>query len=157
MSFKVVFTAVAMLCAGNAMAQAELGPGQPVPTLSLSDQHEQPYSLPSGTGRLLFVADNAGTELATQLIERHDAGWLARSQTVFVADIHKMPSLVARFVALPRLREKPYRILLGRDAPELAMFPRKKGCVTVIAVSKGSVSELAYACTAEELAATERP
>lgn len=157
MSCKTVFAALAVLCASHAMAQAELAPGQPLPALSLSDQHEQPYSLPAATSRLLFAADNAGTELATQLIERHDAGWLARSQTVFVADIHKMPGLVARLVALPRLREKPYRILLGREAPELAMFPRKKGCVTVITAGAGSVSELTYACTADDLAATDRP
>lgn len=139
--------------AAQASAQETIGLGDPLPALELKDQHEHAGRLPEDLRRVLLVADNAGTALATELIEGQPPAWLSREKLVFLADIHKMPGLIAKLVAIPRLREKPYTILLGRTANELQMFPRRKDCVTVIGVREGKVGEIVHACNRQELLA----
>lgn len=154
MCLKPTFVFVAVLgFATHSFAQEQLSVGDPIPTLTLKDQHDKAYDIPGDTRRVLFVADNGGTALATQLVESHDRDWLAGNNQVFLADIHKMPGLVARLIAIPQLKEKPYQILLGREATELQMFPRRKDCVTVITANDGKVVDLIFACNRDELQA----
>lgn len=134
-------------------AQELLKIGDALPTLNLKDQHDNPYDVPVDTQRILFAADNEGNMLATGLIESHEPDWLTLNKEVYLADIHKMPSLVARFIAIPKLRKKPYPILLGRDETDLQAFPRKKDCVTVLLAKSGKVSEVVFACSRQELLA----
>jgi len=143
----------AVLGATQSFAQEQLGIGDSLPTLDLKDQNGKACQVPRDTRGVLLAADNGGTALATQLIESREPGWLARNKQVFLADIHKMPSLIAHLVAIPKLRDKPYPILLGKDASELQMFPRRKDCVTVISAKDGKVSELTFACKPDELRA----
>lgn len=154
MHFKASLVLAIVLCIANpSFAQESLRAGDPIPVPTLKDQHDKPFDIPPDTRRLLFVADNGGTALATQWIESHDQDWLGRTRQVFVADIHKMPGLIARLIAIPQLQEKPYRILLGREAAELQIFPRKKDCVTVVTAREGKVAELGFACSRDELQA----
>ena len=148
-----VLALVLALGASQAFAQEQLRIGDPLPALHIKDQHDKSYEMQADTRRVLFVADNAGTALATQLIESHEADWLTRNKQVFLADIHKMPGLIASFVAIPQLQKKPYPILLGKEATELPMFPRKKDCVTVIAATDNRIVALSFACTPDELRA----
>lgn len=137
--------------AAQVAAQGGLAEGDALPSLALTDQHDKPAGIAADAHQLLFAADNGGAGLVTGLLDGKEADWLQQTRRVYLADIHKMPGLVARFVALPQLREKPYPIVLGRDAGDLAMFPRKKDCVTVIAVGEGRLQRVAYACSDAEL------
>ena len=153
MNTRIYIAILALGVTTQTFAQELIGVGDPLPVLNLKDQNDTPHQIPNNTRRVLLTVDNGGTALATELIESHDKGWLTDKKQVFLADIHKMPSLVTRLFAMPQLREKPYPIMLGREASELQMFPRRKNCVTVIQVKDGKVSDLAFACNREELKA----
>lgn len=137
--------------ASQVAAQGEVAEGDVLPSLMLTDQHDKPAEIPANTRQLLFAADNGGAGLVTGLLDSKEENWLRQTQRVYLADIHRMPSLVARFVALPQLRDKPYSIGLGREERDLAMFPRKKDCVTVIPVEDGGLKSVVFACSSEEL------
>lgn len=141
----------------QAAAQTVLKDGDQLPVLALRDQHDKPAAVPPSTRQLLVAADNSGAGLVTDLLDSMGANWLEQTQRVYLADIHKMPALVSRFVALPRLRDKPYPIVLGREEGDLAMFPRKKDCVTVIPVIEGKLGVAGFACSAEELRSAVQP
>lgn len=141
----------------QAAAQTVLKDGDQLPILALRDQHDKPAAVPPSTRQLLVAADNSGAGLVTDLLDSMGANWLEQTQRVYLADIHKMPALVSRFVALPRLRDKPYPIVLGREEGDLAMFPRKKDCVTVIPVIEGKLGVAGFACSAEELRSAVQP
>lgn len=143
------------LClATGACAQVPvLAAGAALPALALKDQHDRPAPVAADTRQILFAADNAGAKLMTAWLDAKPAGWLNDTQRVYLADIHQMPGLVTRLFALPKLQEKPYRIVLGREAADLAMFPRRKECVTLLPVTAGQLGEAAYACDAASLAA----
>lgn len=146
-----VLSILLLSVASQVVAQHVLMDGDVLPSLALTDQHDKPAEIPPNTRQLLFAADNGGAGLVTSLLDDKAADWLQQTQRVYLADIHRMPGLVARFVALPRLREKPYPIVLGREEGDLAMFPRKTDCVTVMSVRDGRVGSASFACTDEEL------
>ncbi len=135
-----------------AIAQVSpLRAGDSLPALKLNDQHDKPAAIPADLQQVIFAADKAGSALVTDWLDKQPADWLVRTKRVYLADIHKMPGLVTRMFALPKLRDKPYTIVLGREAGELGMFPQREGCVTLLPVTAGKVGEAAYACDAPGL------
>ncbi len=140
----------------NAVAQATprlLGEGDALPAWNLKDQHDKPASVPADTVQILFAADNDASKLITAYLDAKGGNWLKETRRVYVADIHKMPGLITRMLALPKLRDKPYPIALGREEGDLATWPRQKACVTLFPVAAGKLGKPAYACNEAEVQA----
>ncbi len=150
---RVLLGSLIGFAACTTFAAETLKAGDPLPTLALTDQHEKPAPISPDTRHLIFAAEKGASEMVTTLLDSKGAAWLKQTGGVYLADIHAMPGLVSRMFALPKLREKPYPIVLGRNEPDLAMIPHKKDCVTLIAVQDGKLGEVRYACTSDELKA----
>lgn len=150
---KKTLLSLSLLClALPALAQVPiLRAGDPMPRLQLKDQHDKPANIPGDLQQVIFAADKAGSALVTDWLDKQPADWLARTKRVYLADIHKMPGLVTRMFALPKLRDKPYAIVLGREAGDLAMLPARENCVTLLSVTAGKVGEASHACDAKSL------
>lgn len=154
MNPKTLLPLLFVVCTLGVSAQGNpLQTGDALPTLSLKDQHDNPASLPADVRQIIFAADNAGAGLAGDWLDAQPKDWLTRTRRVYLADIHKMPGLIARMFALPKLRDKPYSIVLGRQEADLAAFPRRKDCVTLLPVNDGRIGEASYACDAASLQA----
>jgi hypothetical protein len=151
---RIVAALTLSLVSFASIAQATpLQSGDALPTLTLNDQHDKPYTLAADTRQILFAADNGGAGLVMAELDRRGANWLKETKRAYLADIHKMPSLVTRLFAMPKLREKGYPIALGREAADLAMYPRKKDCVTLLPIQAGKLGEATYVCDAAALQA----
>jgi hypothetical protein len=135
-----------------------LAAGSPLPDLAqIKDQHDKAISIPVTTQKLIFAADNTGASLVTAFLDAQAPNWLETQQAFYLADIHKMPGFVTKMFALPQLREKPYLIALGREEADLAVFPRQKGCVTLMKVADSKVSAAEFACSEDALKAALMP
>ncbi|MDD2990302.1 MAG: hypothetical protein PHI64_15215 [Zoogloea sp.] len=126
-------------------------PGNPLPALSLEDQHGKLVSTRADTRTVLFAADKAGSDLINEVLAAQPEGVLATLKAVYFADISAMPALVTRMFALPALREMPFAVGLGRDAAQLADLPRQKGAATILRVADGKVTAIEYAHNAGQL------
>jgi len=102
--------------------------------LALADQHGVAHRIPADTRTVVFVNDMDASKIVHALLETRPPDWLAQQHAVFIADIHRMPGLVTRFIALPRMRERAYPILLITDDETGTRFPRTADAVTVMAV-----------------------
>ncbi len=151
MLMKLALSLVLATFSMAALAQNPLQEGAPLPVISLMNQHEKPAEIPRNTRRVLFAADNAGAEMMMTLLDAKAGNWLQETQQVYLADIHKMPALISRMFALPKLQEKPYNVILGREETDLAAWPRQKGCVTLIPVAAGLLGKPDYACNSGAL------
>jgi hypothetical protein len=149
MLISILFSA--LLTTHQCFAIETLKQGDSLPTLPLTDQHDKPAHIDANISRIIFAADNTGASMVTALLDSKEANWLVNNRSVYLADIHKMPSLISRMFALPQLREKPYTIILGREEADLAMFSRQKGCVAIIPVNALKLGETIFACTEEAL------
>lgn len=76
------------------------------------------------------------------ILEKEGKGFLESKQAVLVSDIHRMPSLITKFVALPRMKSYPYTLRLVREEKLSDPFPRTKGSVTMILLKEGKVTKI---------------
>ncbi len=107
--------ALLLLCLLSTAVLA-LEPGERLAPWTLLDQHDAPYTLNDETRILLVARDMDGAKLVNAALEGKPKGYLDERHAVFLADISRMPSVIATLFALPKMRDYNYRILLDRDA-----------------------------------------
>lgn len=107
--------ALLLLCLLSTAVLA-LEPGERLASWTLLDQHDAPYTLNDETRILLVARDMDGAKLVNAALEGKPKGYLDERHAVFLADISRMPSVIATLFALPKMRDYNYRILLDRDA-----------------------------------------
>ncbi|MBN7118890.1 FAD/FMN-containing dehydrogenase [Ectopseudomonas oleovorans] len=107
--------ALLLLCLLSTAVLA-LEPGERLAPWTLLDQHDVPYTLNDETRILLVARDMDGAKLVNAALEGKPKGYLDERHAVFLADISRMPSVIATLFAIPKMRDYNYRILLDRDA-----------------------------------------
>ena len=118
--------ALLLLCLLSTAALA-LEPGDRLAPWTLLDQFDAPYTLNDKTHILLVARDMDGAKLVNAALEGKPKGYLDERQAVFLADISRMPSVIATLFALPKMRDYSYRILLDRDARIAPRYPAGEG------------------------------
>jgi hypothetical protein len=140
------FLGVALLCAAGAAAEP-LDVGAALPALELADQHGESRAIDAAVRIVLFSRDMDGGKVVREALERKGegaAGLLAERDAVYVADVSRMPGLVRRMIALPRMRRRPYPVLLDEKGAATAAFPSRDGRATVLFLDGLRVTRIAY-------------
>ena len=119
--------------------------GQLLPELKLKDQFEQPWSVVSGTKLVLFSSSRKASDMLQAVLGDQPKGFLASRQTVYLADMSRMPGLVTRMFALPALRKMPFSVGVVLDENLLADWPRQADAVTLIGLRNERVSSVTFA------------
>lgn len=91
---------------------------------TLLDQYDQPYTLNDQAQVLLVARSMDAAKLVKTAMEGKPKGYLEARHTVFVADIQKMPAVIAKMFAIPKMRDYSYRVMLDRDS---RIVPRYAG------------------------------
>jgi hypothetical protein len=118
-----------------------LEPGKRLAPWTLLDQHDVPYTLNDETRILLVARDMDGAKLVNAALEGKPKGYLDEHQAVFLADISRMPRIIATLFALPKMRDYNYRILLDRDARIAPRYPAGEGEVLWLQLEDGKLVE----------------
>ncbi|AVX24575.1 Uncharacterized protein ALO42_02853 [Pseudomonas syringae pv. atrofaciens] len=90
--------------------------GERLSSWTLLDQYDQPYTLNNQTQTLLVARSMDAATLVNAALQDKPKGFLESRHTVFVADIQKMPTIIAKMFAIPKMRDYSYRVMLDRDA-----------------------------------------
>lgn len=94
--------ALLLLCLLSTAVLA-LEPGERLTPWTLLDQHDVPYTLNDDTRILLVARDMAGAKLVDAALQGKPRGYLEQRQAIFLADISRMPSVIASLFALPKI------------------------------------------------------
>lgn len=113
---------VLLLCLISASAMA-LETGERLAPWTLLDQHDQAYTLDNQLQVLLVAQSMDAAKLVDAALQGKPEGYLEQRHTVFLADISRMPKVIATLFALPKMRDYTYRILLDRDARITPRYP----------------------------------
>ena len=141
---------VLMLSALSMLAHAA-NVGEILKPWTLLDQHEQPYTLNDQTHVLLVARNMDGSKMVKAALEDQPKGYLEARNTVFLADVHGMPSLIGKMFALPAMRKYTYRVVLDRDGSVAAHYPGAEDKVLWLQLKNGTVVEKHEFATAEAL------
>ncbi|WP_192874118.1 hypothetical protein [Pseudomonas congelans] len=90
--------------------------GERLSSWTLLDQYDQPYTLNNQAQTLLVARSMDAAKLVNAALQDKPKGFLESRHTVFVADIQKMPSIIAKMFAIPKMRDYSYRVMLDREA-----------------------------------------
>lgn len=89
--------------------------GEHVPAWTLLDQFDTAYTLNDEARVLLVARDMGGAKLVNAALQGQPKGYLESRHAVFLADIQRMPRLIAKMFALPSMRSYDYRVVLDRE------------------------------------------
>jgi len=121
----VKFLAVAVLSLLPLWAQA-IEVGERVVPWTLLDQFDQAYTLDDQARVLLVARSMDAAKQVDAALQGQPKGYLESKHGVFVADIQRMPRLIAKLFAVPAMQSYNYRVMLDRDA---RIAPRYPGAV----------------------------
>jgi hypothetical protein len=146
----VKFWSVLMLCLLPLGAQA-LEVGEQVAPWTLLDQFDQAYTLNDQAHTLLVARSMGAAKLVNAALQGKPKGYLDARNTVFVADIEKMPALVAKLFAVPAMRAYSYRVMLDRDARVVPRYAGDPDKVLWLQLHNGQLVKEQQFSTADEL------
>ena len=130
------FLAVLLLALSATCAQA-VEVGERLASWTLLDQFDQPYSLNDELQVLLVARSMAGAKLLAAALDQQPKGYLESRKTVFLADISRMPSVIAAAFAVPAMRDYNYRVMLDRDARIAPRYPVENDAVLWLQLQQG--------------------
>ncbi|SEO52308.1 FAD/FMN-containing dehydrogenase [Pseudomonas sp. ok266] len=120
--------------------------GERLAPWTLLDQYEQPFTLDNSTTTLLVARDMDGAKLIKEALKDQPKGYLEARHAVFVADIQRMPALIARMFAVPAMRDYHYRVMLDREGRVASRYSGAEGQVLWLQLKDGRLlSQREYA------------
>ena len=146
--FRVVLTTVLLAWACTSAPAAE---EKTLAELRLEDQHGDMHTIAPDTRMIVFAGDMDASKIVHALLGEREPDYLPRHRAVFIADIHRMPGFVTRFIALPRMRRYPYRMLLIRDDKTGERFARREGAVSIVTLDGLQPVATSYVTSADTL------
>lgn len=90
--------------------------GERLAPWTLLDQFDKPYSMNDDLQVLLVARSMAGAKLLAAALDQQPKGYLESRKVVFLADISRMPTVIATAFAVPAMRDYSYRVMLDRSA-----------------------------------------
>lgn len=125
--------------------------GTIIPVIRLNDQHGQTRTVNRDARLILFCKDRKAQDIISQALDQTKEGYLTEHNTVYIADTSGIPRLVAKFIAFPALRKKPYTILLDKDSSVTKFFPSEKDRVTLLYANDYIIHAIAFADDPESI------
>ena len=123
--------------------------GDVIDAIALEDQHGDPGAVDASTRVVLFSRDMDGGDLLKEALAEVSADTLATRGAVYVSDISGMPAFVARMMAVPAMRRRPYDMLLDRDGDVTTRLPDAEGKATLIHLDGLRIERIEHAGNAD--------
>lgn len=143
--------AIALLLSLSPLLVQAVEVGEQLKPWTLLDQYDQAYSLNDQTRTLLVASNMDGAKLVKAALEDRPKGYLEARNTVFVADIQRMPALISKLFAIPAMRDYSYRVLLDRDGSVATRYAPAEDKVLWLQLDKGQVVSQREYTSADEL------
>ena len=124
-----------------------------VSELKIKDQFEKEHTLNANIKTILFASDKATSDMLRDyllpLSEKENI--LEKNNAVYIADISGMPSLISKYIALPKMKKYPFSILLLDDTNK-DNFTKEDGKIIVYTLDNLKVTNITKISTPQELA-----
>ncbi|MDD2886445.1 MAG: hypothetical protein PHY66_01490 [Aliarcobacter sp.] len=124
--------------------------GNNLPTLTIKDQFEKEHTVDANIKTIIFSATKSEGVTIKEFLLAKDKDYLTTNKAVYVADITGMPSLITKFIAMPKMKDYPFPVLLVDEANK-TLFPVKEDMISIISLENGKITDIKYVKTTEEL------
>ncbi|MBP7741740.1 MAG: hypothetical protein KA073_00025 [Aliarcobacter sp.] len=139
----------AALLAVGAFANS-LSVGSDVSNVTIKDQFEKSNTISAETKTILFASDKDMSDILKEYLLSKEGDILTKNNAIYVADISGMPSLISKFIALPKMKKYPFSVMLLDDSNK-ELFAKEEGKIIVYTLADSKVSEMKTISTVKEL------
>jgi uncharacterized protein YxeA len=124
-------------------------------TFTLPDQFDKSHTLKNDTKKLILVFAKATGHVVKKFLKEQNSNYLAEHNTLFVADISPMPTVITNTFALPDLRKSSYSVLLIYDDAISKQLKNDAQAdkIAVATLKDGVITDIKYVNTAKEMVA----
>ena len=131
----------------------ELKVGNTIQPITLKDQFEKTQKLTNYTQKIIFVFTKNSGHQVRELLNKKPNDYLSNSNTVFIADIHKMPSIIASMIAIPDLQKHKYPIMLITEDDGALPYLNEtyKEYITIVSLENMKITDITLISDAKEL------
>ncbi len=116
---------------------------------SLFNQFDKKITIDEDTKYMLVSFEKNSSETINSFIEKNK-GFLTKNNTVFIVNISKMPSIILKMFAIPKMRNFKHNILLVYDENN-NNFKEKQNCITLYKLDKLVVKKIDFLESKEDL------
>ena len=145
------FVAAAISVAASLAGAGTLQDGDPLPPLSLKDQHARSVAVSDDTRLVFLAAEMSSSKLMSKALEALPQSALVDRSAIYIADISSMPGPISTLIAIPKMQKLSYPVAVVTNASETSALPRRPGAVTVLRTQGGRITGVHYAATSEEV------
>ncbi|HHS99728.1 MAG TPA: hypothetical protein ENK73_02630 [Thiomicrospira sp.] len=132
----------------TAVAQAD----QKLTPTVFMDQWDQPQALTSDVKWLIFSTTKDGGNWVKTQLEEMGIENLQSKNWMYVADVSQMPSLITKFMAIPKMQDYKFAIALEREGEATADWPKQEDAVNVYKLNALTIEEVHTLTTQESVA-----
>jgi hypothetical protein len=125
--------------------------GERLAPWTLLDQFDQAFTLDSRTQTLLVARSMEAAKLVDAALQGQPKGYLEARHAVFLADIQRMPHLIAKMFAVPAMRDYSYRVMLDREGRVAPRYPGAVDKVLWLQLKDGRLMDQHEYATAAQL------
>jgi hypothetical protein len=144
-----------------ALGVSLLGADTLKPSTPLSQLNNYKYETPQGrqmkipkSTQLLVIAFEKDTgALVNDYLATMDPFYMPKHRAVFIADINKMPSIITKMFALPKMQKYKHLVYLHYEEQFQNFVPHREEKITLARIKEGKVESISYISTKEELKA----
>jgi len=109
--------------------------------------------IPKKTNLVIVAFEKDTGALVNNYLKSKNKFYLQKNRSIFIADIHEMPSMVTTMFALPKLKKYKHLIYLHYKDKFYKNVPYKKDEITLLRFVDGKVSDISYITSKSELQA----
>ncbi len=124
--------------------------GSDVSNISIKDQFEKVNSINTEVKTILFASDKDMSDVLKEYLLSKEGDILSKNNAIYVADISGMPSLISKFIALPKMKKYPFSVMLLDDTNK-DYFAKQEGKIIVYTLDNAKVTQISTISTAKEL------
>lgn len=93
---------------------------------------EKKVTIPLNTKKILVSFNKKSNSFMSEYLNKQDKGFLEKNHTIYIGDIHKMPSVIVYMFARPKMKEYNFDIYLYNSDDLTSTVPTQEDKVTVI-------------------------
>ena len=144
-----------MLLAISVAFSAPLAIGDKLPDITLPDQFGNTHTIDKGVSKIIITFDKKSSVLANKFIskKKDSAKYLDANNMAFIANISKMPALITKLFAMPKMKKYKHTILLIDD-DDNNMFLSEKKHISIYDLQDGIIKNITYIKGIKELNAS---
>ncbi len=122
-------------------------------SFTLPDQFDKSYTLKAETKKIIFVFSKASGHTVKEFLKKQDKSYLPKRDTLFIADISGMPTVIRNTFALPDFKKSAYSVLLiyDKDISKIYKDKTKTDNISIVTLHNNVIEDIKYITTEEEL------